>query len=165
MRRTSLNFAVDAATLAALFGMVGTGLVMRFVLLPGMGGGEGRVELWGRGRHDWGDVHYYFSVALLAVLVVHLAMHWAWIWGMVSRWVTRHHPGHVPASAAMRNVTGVFVLGLFVTFSATFVWLAAATINELPARSDGRHGRGFRGGHTERIERSAPAASATAGNR
>ena len=64
MRRNTLNFLVDALTLLAIFVMIATGLVIRFILPPGTGGGHGGAGLllWGMGRHDWGDVHFWTSV-------------------------------------------------------------------------------------------------------
>lgn len=72
-------------------GMVGTGVVMKWVLPPGSGGGRegmgmghrgGRgaaPTLWDWTRHDWGDVHFWLAVALVAGVLLHLALHWGWI--------------------------------------------------------------------------------------
>lgn len=75
MRRTTLNFLVDFAAFLAMLGMIGTGLIVRFALPPGTGG---RWTIWDMGRHDWGALHYYLAIALLALLLVHLALHWSW---------------------------------------------------------------------------------------
>ena len=77
MRKNTLNFAVDVLTLLAILLMVGTGLVMKFTLPPGSGG-RGLI-LSGLGRHDWGDVHFWASVALGVLLVLHVALHWAYV--------------------------------------------------------------------------------------
>lgn len=75
MRRTSLNFLVDVVAFLFMLGMIATGLIVRFALPPGTGG---RWTIWGMGRHDWGDLHYYLAIGLLVLLLLHLALHWAW---------------------------------------------------------------------------------------
>jgi hypothetical protein len=39
--------------------------------------------LWGFTRHEWGDIHYWIAIALLAVLSAHLVLHWNWIVGVI----------------------------------------------------------------------------------
>ncbi|HPF37938.1 MAG TPA: DUF4405 domain-containing protein [Phycisphaerae bacterium] len=75
MRRSTLNFVVDFVAFLVMLGMIATGLVVRYALPPGTGG---RLAIWEMGRHDWGDLHYYLAIALLVLLLLHLALHWAW---------------------------------------------------------------------------------------
>lgn len=35
--------------------------------------------LWGLTRHEWGDIHYYLALGLMAILAFHLFLHWKWI--------------------------------------------------------------------------------------
>ena len=82
MKRTALNLLIDA--LAALFflGMIATGYVLRFPLPPGT---NKSLSLWGLSRHQWGGVHFWISLGLLAVLLIHLALHWQWVVTVVGR--------------------------------------------------------------------------------
>lgn len=76
MKRNTLNFLLDGALALLMLGLLGTGLLMRFVLPPG----SGRHRLvWGWNRHDWGDVHWWLVIVFLVVLLAHLALHWQWI--------------------------------------------------------------------------------------
>lgn len=90
MKRPQLNFLVDAASFVAFLLLLSTGLVLRYQLPPGSGGIEGHGSgrgtanrlvtlLWGQTRHDWGKIHLWIAVALLAALAVHLILHWKWI--------------------------------------------------------------------------------------
>ena len=82
MKRSELNFFIDAVAFLGLILLVSTGLIMRFVLPPvygGRSGGEGPSMLWGWDRHQWGDFHFWISAVLLIVMVVHLFLHWKWI--------------------------------------------------------------------------------------
>jgi mono/diheme cytochrome c family protein len=56
--------------------MVGSGYILWLALPPG----TNRTHiLWGLLRHQWGAVHAWISVTLLAVLAVHVALHWRWL--------------------------------------------------------------------------------------
>jgi hypothetical protein len=90
MRRTTVNFLVDAIAFLDLLGLIATGGIMKFVLPPGSGGGYGRgfrggrgpddvKELLGLGRHDWGDVHFVLAMLFVLLMAVHLILHWTWI--------------------------------------------------------------------------------------
>jgi hypothetical protein len=94
MKRSSLNFVIDAAAFAGFLLLATTGMLLAYRLPPGSGGregyGGGRGEsqrsidvLWGFTRHEWGDVHYWLAIALMAVLALHLFLHWNWIVGVV----------------------------------------------------------------------------------
>jgi hypothetical protein len=90
MTRTHLNFLVDALAFAAMLLLTATGLVLSYQLPPGSGGehgmGRGRgagerpvTLLWGWSRHQWGALHYWIAVGLLAIVAVHLLLHWKWL--------------------------------------------------------------------------------------
>lgn len=56
-----------------------TGFVL-WLIIPRGGGKRGLTEesfIWS--RDTWIDLHDWFAVALLAVLVIHLILHWKWI--------------------------------------------------------------------------------------
>lgn len=76
MKRQPLNFLVDALALAGLVFLMATGLFLRYILPPGSGG---RLSVWGLTRHEWGDIHFYIAVFIVAVLSLHLALHWRWV--------------------------------------------------------------------------------------
>ena len=76
MKRPALNFVVDAIAFSGFVFMTASGVLLRFLLPPGSGQ---RSTIWGFGRHDWGDVHFWMAVALLGALSVHLLLHWKWI--------------------------------------------------------------------------------------
>lgn len=90
MRRPTVNFVIDTLAFAALALMVSTGLLLRFILPAGSGrlvaegAGRGVLQkpitlLWGLTRSEWGDIHFWISMLLLAILAVHFFVHWRWI--------------------------------------------------------------------------------------
>jgi len=72
--RNHHNFWLDVATTLIFSAMIGTGILLEFVLAHGRG------AAWlGLGRHDWGEVHFYLGVALVGLIATHLVLHRAWI--------------------------------------------------------------------------------------
>jgi len=62
----------------------GTGLLLAYRLPPGSRGGHGLSAL-GWTRHEWGDLHYWISLAFLVLIVIHMALHWRWFWQIASK--------------------------------------------------------------------------------
>jgi mono/diheme cytochrome c family protein len=76
MSKAALNLLVDTFAAAVLTAMVGTGYVLWFVLPPGT---HRTHVLWGLLRHQWGSIHFWISLLLLALLAIHAALHWRWL--------------------------------------------------------------------------------------
>ena len=72
MKRANLNFLVDAVALIAFVLLAATGVLVRYVLPPGSGHFS---ALWGMDRHQWGQVHFWIAVVLMASLGLHLFLH------------------------------------------------------------------------------------------
>jgi len=80
MKRTTINFIIDAVGFAGFVFLTTTGVLVRYVLPPGSGR---RAVLWGMNRHEWGDLHFWIAIAFFCVLGLHLFLHWRWIVHMV----------------------------------------------------------------------------------
>ena len=112
MTRKTLNAVVDALAFAGFVLLAASGVLMRWSLPPGSGH---RTTIWGLDRHDWGAVHFWIAVALLAALVVHLLLHWKWIAAVASR-------GGVHEPSGLRVALGVVGLAGLIGFAvAPFV--------------------------------------------
>ncbi len=90
MKRTTWNLILDTISFLNLLSLAATGTIMRWVLPPGSGGGQGHgfrggrdpgevKELLGLGRHDWGDIHFTLALVFISLILVHLILHWTWI--------------------------------------------------------------------------------------
>ena len=76
MNRAAFNLIIDTVAAALLMALVGTGYILWFALPPGTNRTH---SLWGLLRHQYGALHFWISLALLAVLTVHVALHWRWL--------------------------------------------------------------------------------------
>jgi hypothetical protein len=81
MNRTRANFIIDAIAFVAFILLTTTGVLMRYLLPPGSGHYS---VIWGMDRHEWGGIHFWISVALFAVLALHLVLHGRWILSVVT---------------------------------------------------------------------------------
>jgi hypothetical protein len=82
MSRTKLNFIIDTFAFILMMLMMSTAAILEFVLPHGTGGGgrHRQVETFlGLVRHDWGEIHFWIGLCLIAAVAVHLALHWRWI--------------------------------------------------------------------------------------
>lgn len=114
MRRNTVNLILNGLAALLMMGLVCTGIILRFALPPGSNKDR---SLWELGRHQWGDVHFWLAVAMLLVVLLHVANHWTWVVAMTV--------GRTPtASRRTRWLSGlVFTLVLAGSVSA-FSWLA-----------------------------------------
>lgn len=106
MRKATVNFVVDALALVAFVLLAGTGVLVRYVLPPGSGHFS---SLWGMDRHAWGEVHFWISVVLLALLALHVFLHWRWVVSMV-----KGKSGESSGARLALAVVGVLMLGAIV---------------------------------------------------
>lgn len=76
MKRSNLNLLVDTLAFIGLILLLGSGLLVRYILPPGSGE---HLAIWALTRHEWGEVHFWIAVFLTAVVTLHLVLHWRWI--------------------------------------------------------------------------------------
>lgn len=127
MKRPAQNFLVDSLSLVAFVLLVATGVIMYFVLPPGSHG----VTLWGLGRHDWGDIHFWVAVGFLGLLAVHLLLHWKWIVHMVR--------GRSRDNTRARQRVTLGIVGVVALLMLIVAPLLSSTVER---SGDGREGRG-----------------------
>ncbi len=85
MNRTKVNYVLDAALLLLGVAVLATGLLLAFVVPRGSG--RRGVTLWGLGRHDWSDVHFWIAVSMVGAVVLHLVLHWDWVHATTGRYL------------------------------------------------------------------------------
>lgn len=114
MNRSKLNFVIDALAAIALVAMIATGYILRFPLPPATNRTH---ELWGMSRHEWGTVHSWASLGLVAVLLVHVILHWEWIFA-----TARHRFTRSKVEPNQRLRAGIVTLALLLTIGGLFAW-------------------------------------------
>lgn len=85
-----LNFSLDSLLFVAFFLSSLSGLIV-WLVLPAGGHRGGRnplahAALLGLTRHDWSDLHLWAGLAVITILLIHLALHWNWLVCMTRRY-------------------------------------------------------------------------------
>jgi hypothetical protein len=70
------NFWVNAVTALVFCAILGTSVLLEWVLPAGHGHD---IEWLGYTRHFWGEVHFWLGVGLLALTVTHVVLHAQWV--------------------------------------------------------------------------------------
>jgi hypothetical protein len=73
LKRNELVLLIDVVAFTGFLFLTSTGILLRYLLPPGSGRWS---DVWGMTRHEWGDVHFWVSLAFFAVLSLHLLLHW-----------------------------------------------------------------------------------------
>ncbi|MDP8238086.1 MAG: DUF4405 domain-containing protein [Candidatus Hatepunaea meridiana] len=90
MTKSKRNLIVDILSYIGFVLLLGTGLILKYILPHGsgriLGGGTGKLAgektistLWGLTGEQWGNIHFWIAIALLVILSLHLILHWRWI--------------------------------------------------------------------------------------
>lgn len=131
MNRTIANIIIDIIAAFLFLGMIATGYILRFPLPPGS---NKILSLWGYTRHQWGDVHFWISLGLLVVLVIHLVLHWNWIVTVIGK---RCHLVKTAHPSLVRS--GVLTSGLAILTISLFAWTAQNSVKEIARPMRGKH--------------------------
>jgi hypothetical protein len=133
VNRITKIFLTDYAALLCMLGSTFTGVLLW--LFIGKGVGEEKY-LWGWHRHEWGDLHLYFSLVFVALFVLHFVQHWKWI-----RAVAPKQAGQGPRARGFMRIAITTVLTLGIVFA-----LFAAFRGETGRYGEEERGRGGRRG-------------------
>ncbi|MBS4050417.1 MAG: DUF4405 domain-containing protein [Methylomonas sp.] len=142
--RTVVNIIIDLIATVLFLGMLATGYLLRFPLPPGSNKSH---VLWGLSRHEWGDVHFWISVGLMLVLVVHLALHWNWVVTVIGK-----RCGLVKSPQPSLVRSAAWVIGVFAAICFGFAWLAERDVVQID-----RPWRSFQVKGRQTIEQQQPA--------
>jgi mono/diheme cytochrome c family protein len=120
MKRTALNLLIDLLAASCFIGMIATGYILHFPLPPGT---NKTLVLWGLSRHQWGEVHFWISLALLAVLLIHLVLHWQWLVSVAAK---QFGAGEGCRASSFRSGAIAFLAASLALGS--FAWLAEISV-------------------------------------
>lgn len=76
--KNTLMRVINLLLYLSFCGLVGTGALLTWKLVPGSRGGGGLVAL-DMSRHEWGDIHFWLGVIMTVGIVAHLLLNWPWL--------------------------------------------------------------------------------------
>lgn len=144
MKKALDNLHVDAIAAVLMVAMVATGYILRFPLPPGT---NKSLSLWGLTRHQWGQIHFWFSLALLVLIVVHVCLHWQWIVVSAKR---RFGGTATPSKSSLGS--GLFTILFLGGALALFGWAAQSGVRPVTEPTAGICPPGADGDPTSSVE-------------
>lgn len=96
MKKSTLNFFIDALLFFSLCAITGIGLLIKYTLPSG----QDRWAIYGNNheflflnmdRHQWGDIHFAVSIVMIMLLILHIVLHWQFV-TTVFRRLVNHSP-------------------------------------------------------------------------
>ncbi len=134
MKRNTLNFVLDLASLLVMFTLLVTGLLIYYILPPGSHGGGKAYTLFGWNRHDYGKIHFYLSLGLVGLMILHVFLHWPWICSTVGGLLSFSKP-----SRRRRAVYGAVLLAVLAVIATGGLLWAKSRVQFDPTRGGQYH--------------------------
>ena len=119
MKKSKLNLIIDAFLLLCIAAIVGIGLLIKYVLVPGFQrwdiyGRNVSLFLCGLDRHQWGTIHFTIGLIFLALLVLHIILHWQMIVGIYRELIPNRFARRVTALIVLMVTIILFAFPYFV---------------------------------------------------
>lgn len=94
MKRTDLNFAINASMTLCTSVIIGTGFLLKYKLIPGQDrwvkyGSNVELYFLNMDRHQWGSIHLILGFIFLGLLVLHIYLHWKTITSVYKRLIKK----------------------------------------------------------------------------
>jgi len=85
MKKSDWQYVVDSLLFLCIVGITLIGFLMGLFLPKGPQAPESAKYFLGLHRHQWGNIHFYLSIAFVTFVIIHLVLSWKWIKGKASQ--------------------------------------------------------------------------------
>jgi hypothetical protein len=109
MKKTDWQYLVDTLLFLCILGIAFIGFLMGLVIPKGPTAQESAKYFLGLHRHQWGNIHFYLSIAFVIFIIIHLILSWKWIKNK-SRQVFKKGWG---AALILTAIASILILFLF----------------------------------------------------
>lgn len=112
MKRSTLNFILNAIMFLFMSALAGTGFLIKYALISGQEswavyGTKVDLFFWGMDRHEWGYIHLILGYILLGLVILHIVLHWKMITAVYNR---------ILEESLMKNVVTLFIIAICALF-------------------------------------------------
>ncbi len=141
MKRSYLHLLVDMILLLGAVGLILTGLLLAFVLPAG----SHQDSVWSLSRHEWGDIHFWIAMGIIAAALLHVTLNWGWVCSVIAKLLRATNTKPTLRRKLWTGITSVIVLVILV---GGFLYTAnISKVHVASGRDGGGHGTGA--GHQE----------------
>lgn len=112
MKKSDWQYIVDTLLFICIVGIAFIGFLLGLVLPKGPKAPEMAKYFLGLHRHQWGNVHFYLSIAFVILVVIHLILSWNWIKGK-ARQLFKKGWGTVLILTAVISLLVLFLFWIF----------------------------------------------------
>jgi hypothetical protein len=112
MKKTDWQYLVDTLLFLCIVGIAFIGILMGLVLPKGPSAPESAKYFLGLHRHQWGNIHFYLSIAFVSLVIIHLILSWKWIKNK-SRQLFKKGWGAALILTAMASILVLFLFWAF----------------------------------------------------
>ncbi len=83
MKKSNWRYVVGTLLFICIIGIAIIGILMGLVISKGPQASESVKYFLGFQLHQWGNIHFYFSIAFIVLVIINLILSWSWIKGKV----------------------------------------------------------------------------------
>lgn len=109
MKKSDWQYLVDTLLFICIVGITFIGFIMGLIIPKGPTAKESAKYFLGLHRHQWGNVHFYLSLAFVVLVIIHLILSWTWIKGKARQLFKRRWS----TVLILTSVVSIVVLFLF----------------------------------------------------
>ena len=118
-KKSGFNLIIDGLLLLCIAAIVGIGLLVRCVLLPGylrweIYGRNVEMFFWGLDRHQWGTIHLAIGIVFLALLILHVVLHWSIMISIYRKLIPNRFTRWITALILIIMTVALFAFSYFV---------------------------------------------------
>jgi len=112
MKKADWQYLVDTLLFVCIVGIIIIGILMGLFLPKGPSAPESSKYFLNLHRHQWGNIHFYLSIAFTALLIIHLTLDWKWIKARANHLFKKGWKTALIATAGI-SILLLFVIWLF----------------------------------------------------
>jgi hypothetical protein len=112
MKKPDWQYLVDTLLFVCIIGIASIGILMGLVIPQGPQASEKAKYFLGLHRHQWGNIHFYLSIAFICLVVIHIVLSWSWIKGK-ARQLFKRGWGTVLILTGVMSLLSIFLFWAF----------------------------------------------------
>lgn len=120
MKKSDWQYLIDTLLFICITGIVFIGFLLGLIIPKSSSVSESAKYFLGLHRHDWGDIHFYLSIAFTSLVIIHLILSWKWIKGKAKHIFKKTWPTFLTLTIALALVTPLLIWTFWPKYADTY---------------------------------------------